>query len=146
LSNNKGTGNKDIEGEFMAQYYEGVGRRKASTARVRIMSGSGEFVINEKKVEDYFPAEKDNRTVTEPLSVLTSGRSNFDISVLVKGGGVKGQADSVRLGLARAILKMDPELRTELSQGGYLTRDARVKERKKPGLKGARKAPTYTKR
>jgi small subunit ribosomal protein S9 len=110
------------------------------------MSGSGEFVVNDKKVEDYFPTEKDNRTVTEPLSVLTGGRSGFDISVLVKGGGVKGQADSVRLGLARAILKMDPELRTELSQSGYLTRDARVKERKKPGLKGARKAPTYTKR
>jgi small subunit ribosomal protein S9 len=130
----------------MAQYYEGVGRRKASTARVRIMSGSGEFVINDKKVDDYFPTEKDNRTVTEPLSVLTGGRSSFDISVLVKGGGVKGQADSVRLGLARAIMKMDPELRTELSHGGYLTRDAREKERKKPGLKGARKAPTYTKR
>jgi small subunit ribosomal protein S9 len=130
----------------MAQYYEGIGRRKRSTARVRIMSGKGSFVINEKTLEEYFPTERDNKTVTDPLSVLTTSRSNFDISVLVKGGGVIGQADSVRLGLARAILKMDPELRPELSHAGFLSRDAREKERKKPGLKGARKAPTYTKR
>jgi small subunit ribosomal protein S9 len=130
----------------MAQYFEGIGRRKAATARVRIMSGSGTFVINEKPLEEYFPTERDNKTVTDPLSVLAGSRSDYDISVLVKGGGVIGQADSIRLGLARAILKMDPELRTELSQAGFLSRDARIKERKKPGLKGARKAPTYTKR
>jgi small subunit ribosomal protein S9 len=130
----------------MAQYYEGIGRRKEASARVRIMNGSGSFVINEKSMEEYFPTERDNKTVTEPLGVLTGSRSDYDISVLVKGGGVIGQADSVRLGLARAILKMDPELRTELSQAGFLSRDARTKERKKPGLKGARKAPTYTKR
>lgn len=130
----------------MAQYYEGIGRRKAATARVRIMNGSGSFVINEKSMEEYFPTERDNKTVTEPLGVLTGSRSDYDISVLVKGGGMIGQADSVRLGLARAILKMNPELRTELSHAGFLSRDARTKERKKPGLKGARKAPTYTKR
>ena len=130
----------------MTQYYEGIGRRKEATARVRIMNGSGSFVINEKSMEDYFPTERDNKTVTEPLGILTGSRSDYDISVLVKGGGVIGQADSVRLGLARAILKMDPELRTELSHAGFLSRDARTKERKKPGLKGARKAPTYTKR
>jgi small subunit ribosomal protein S9 len=130
----------------MAQYFEGIGRRKASTARVRITSGSGSYVINEKNMEEYFPTERDKKTVTEPLGVLESNQSSFDISVLVKGGGVIGQAASVRLGLARAILKMDPELRSALSRGGYLSRDARVKERKKPGLKGARKAPTYTKR
>ena len=130
----------------MAQYFEGIGRRKAATARVRIMSGSGSFVINEKPLEEYFPTERDNKTVTDPLSVLTGSRADYDVSVLVKGGGVIGQADSIRLGLARAIVKMDPELRTELSQAGYLSRDARTKERKKPGLKGARKAPTYTKR
>ena len=130
----------------MAQYYEGIGRRKEASARVRITSGSGSFVINEKTLEAYFPTERDNKTLTEPLDVMTGSRSDFDISVLVKGGGVIGQADSVRLGLARAILKMDPELRTQLSQGGFLSRDARSKERKKPGLKGARKAPTYTKR
>ncbi len=130
----------------MAQYYEGIGRRKRSTARVRIMNGKGSFVINEKTLEEYFPTERENKTVTDPLSVLSTSRSNFDISVLVKGGGVIGQAASVRLGLARAILKMDPELRPDLSHAGYLSRDAREKERKKPGLKGARKAPTYTKR
>ena len=130
----------------MGQYYEGVGRRKRSTARVRITKGSGAFVINTKTLEEYFPTERDNKTVTDPLSVLTGSRSDYDISVLVKGGGVIGQAGSVRMGLARAILKMDPELRMELSHAGYLSRDAREKERKKPGLKGARKAPTYTKR
>ena len=130
----------------MAEYFEGVGRRKAATARVRITSGSGSFVINEKSLEEYFPTERDNKTVTDPLGVLTGNRSDYDISVLVKGGGVIGQASSVRLGLARAILKMEPELRPELSHAGFLSRDARIKERKKPGLKGARKAPTYTKR
>ncbi|MGB2956090.1 MAG: 30S ribosomal protein S9 [Anaerolineales bacterium] len=130
----------------MAQYFEGIGRRKAATARVRITSGSGSFVINKKNLEDYFPTERDNKTVTEPLEVLDTNRADYDISVLVKGGGVIGQASSVRLGLARAILKMDPEMRMELSHGGFLSRDAREKERKKPGLKGARKAPTYTKR
>ena len=130
----------------MAQYFEGIGRRKSSTARVRITSGSGSFVINEKTLEEYFPTERDNKIVTEPLDVLQTNRSNYDISVLVRGGGVIGQAASVRLGLARAIMKMDPELRMELSHGGFLSRDAREKERKKPGLKGARKAPTYTKR
>ena len=130
----------------MAQFYEGVGRRKRSTARVRITKGSGAFVINTKTLEAYFPTERDNKTVTDPLSVLTGSRSDYDISVLVKGGGVIGQAGSVRMGLARAILKMDPELRMQLSHAGFLSRDAREKERKKPGLKGARKAPTYTKR
>ena len=130
----------------MAQYYEGIGRRKRATARVRIMRGSGSFVINEKSLEEYFPTERDNKTVTEPLGVLDTNRSDYDISVLVKGGGEIGQASSVRLGLARAILKMDPELRMPLSHAGFLSRDAREKERKKPGLKGARKAPTYTKR
>ena len=130
----------------MAQYFEGVGRRKSASARVRITGGSGAFVINEKQLDDYFPTEKNRKTVIEPLDVLESSRSNYDVSVLVKGGGVIGQAASVRLGLARAILKMDPDLRMALSHGGFLSRDARVKERKKPGLKGARKAPTYTKR
>ena len=130
----------------MAQYFEGIGRRKAATARVRITSGSGSFVINTKNLEDYFPTERDNKIVTEPLEVLDTNRADYDISVLVKGGGVIGQASSVRLGLARAILKMDPEQRMPLSHAGFLSRDAREKERKKPGLKGARKAPTYTKR
>ena len=130
----------------MAQYYEGIGRRKRATCRVRIVKGSGSFVINEKTLAEYFPTERDTKTVTEPLDVLPGSRSDYDISVLVKGGGVIGQAGAVRLGLARAMMKMDPELRMELSHGGFLSRDAREKERKKPGLKGARKAPTYTKR
>jgi len=130
----------------MAEYFEGIGRRKAATARVRIMSGSGSFVVNEKEMEAYFPTPFDIRTVSEPLEAVGVSRTEYDVSVLVKGGGTKGQADAVRLGLARALLNMDPELRTVLSQGGFLTRDPRVKERKKPGLKGARKAPTYTKR
>jgi len=129
----------------MAEYFEGIGRRKSATARVRITKGSGKFIINEKTLEDYFPTERDNKTVTAPLNYLGSN-AEYDISALVKGGGVIGQADSVSLGLARAIIKMDPELRMELSHAGLLSRDARVKERKKPGLKGARKAPTYTKR
>ncbi len=130
----------------MAKYYEGIGRRKTATARVRIMKGSGSFVINEKEIENYLPTSLDIQTAVEPLEAAEMARADFDISVLVKGGGMKGQSDAVRLGLARALLKLDPELRTTISQGGYLSRDPRIKERKKPGLKGARKAPTYTKR
>jgi small subunit ribosomal protein S9 len=130
----------------MAEYFEGIGRRKAATARVRIMSGSGSFSVNEKDFEDYFTRLGDKYEILEPLESVSYNRSDFDITVHVKGGGVTGQTDAVRLGLARALLNMDPELRTALSRGGFLTRDARVKERKKPGLKGARKAPTYTKR
>lgn len=130
----------------MAEYFEGIGRRKAATARVRITSGSGDFKVNEKDAEAYFTRLGDMRDILEPFDVVDFSRSDLDISVLVKGGGVTGQTDAVRLGLARAILNMDPEMRPFLSRGGFLTRDARVKERKKPGLKGARKAPTYTKR
>lgn len=130
----------------MAKYFEGIGRRKASTARVRIMEGSGEFIVNEKPLEEYFTRLGDAKDIKEPLTVGNLNPAKYDVSVIVKGGGVTGQTDSVRLGLARAILKMDPDLRTTLSQGGLLTRDARIKERKKPGLKRARKAPTYTKR
>ncbi len=128
------------------QYYEGIGRRKESTARVRVMSGSGKFVVNEKTAEDYFPRLGDMGAVLSPLDVANENRSLLDISVIVRGGGVTGQTESVRLGMARALLKMNPELRASLRKAGLLTRDARVKERKKPGLKGARKAPTYTKR
>jgi small subunit ribosomal protein S9 len=127
------------------QYYEGIGRRKSSTARVRISEGSGEFVVNEKSLDEYFPRIGDAGTILGALDVVGK-RSLIDVSALVKGGGVTGQTDAVKLGLARALLKMDPELRTTLRRGGYLTRNPREKERKKPGLKRARKAPTYTKR
>lgn len=130
----------------MTEYFEGVGRRKESTCRVRVMSGSGEFIVNEKPIEKYFTRMGDADTILEPFDVTDYSRAGFDVSVHVKGGGVTGQTDAVRLGLARALLKMDPDLRPPLSRGGYLTRDDRIKERKKPGLKRARKAPTYTKR
>ena len=128
------------------QYYEGVGRRKESTARVRLMSGSGKFVVNERPAEDYFPRLGDIQTIMAPLQAANENPSLLDISVVVKGGGVTGQTSAVQLGVARAILKMNPDMRSTMRKGGFLTRDARIKERKKPGLKRARKAPTYTKR
>ena len=128
------------------QYYEGIGRRKASTARVRIMSGAGRFQVNEKEVEQYFTRLGDLDDILAPLSAAGQDRSQYDITVIVKGGGVNGQTDAVQLGMARALVKMNPDWVSAMRKGGHLTRDPRVKERKKPGLKGARKAPTYTKR
>jgi small subunit ribosomal protein S9 len=128
------------------QYFEGIGRRKASTARVRIMSGEGRFIVNDKESEVYFPRLGDLESILGPLSATGEERAKYDITVLVKGGGITGQADAVKLGLARALVKMNPNWVSTMRKGGFLTRDARVKERKKPGLKGARKAPTYTKR
>jgi small subunit ribosomal protein S9 len=128
------------------QYYEGLGRRKTATARVRLfVEGSGDIVVNEKSAQEYFPRVGDLPKMLEPLQVTeTEGR--FDISVKVSGGGVTGQRDAVLLGIARALLEFDPELRPVLRKQGFLTRDSRAKERKKPGLKRARKAPQYTKR
>jgi len=128
------------------EYYEGVGRRKAATARVRLYpGGEGNIVINDRPLEEYFCRSMDVILLRRPLEV-TDMADRFDVSVLVEGGGVRGQAGAIQLGIARALLEVDPELRPPLRQGGYLTRDARVKERKKPGLKKARKAPQYTKR
>lgn len=128
------------------QYFEGVGRRKESTARVRLMSGSGRFMVNEKTFEDYFPRTGDKEKILAPLMAAGQDRGTYDITVVVKGGGVTGQTDSVQLGLARALTKLNPDFGVVMRKGGFLTRDPRVKERKKPGLKRARKAPTYTKR
>jgi small subunit ribosomal protein S9 len=128
------------------QYYEGIGRRKESTARVRLMNGTGSFIVNEKSLEDYFTRLGDSQLILAPLDVTGEKREQFDISVIVKGGGVTGQTSAVQLGVARALIKMNPDFRPPLRKGGFLTRDARIKERKKPGLKRARKAPTYTKR
>lgn len=129
-----------------AQYYEGIGRRKEASARVRLFpGGTGKIVINEKEGDDYISRFGDLAILLEPLDAVGQQRS-YDISVKVSGGGVSGQRDAIRLGIARALLKIDPDLRPPLRQGGMLTRDARVKERKKPGLVRARKAPTYTKR
>ena len=128
------------------EYYEAVGRRKAATARVRLFpGGEGTIVVNGRPFDEYFVREVDGLQLREPLKV-TATENRFNISVKVKGGGVSGQAGAIRLGIARALLKVDPDLRPILRKGGFLTRDARVKERKKPGLKRARKAPQYTKR
>ncbi len=129
-----------------ARYYEGIGRRKESTARVRIMSGTGKFIVNGKPLEEYFPRFGDMDYILAPFRVLGEDRANYDVSVVVRGGGVTGQAGAVRLGLARAFVKINPDYTAALKKHGLLTRDPRVKERKKPGLKRARKAPTYTKR
>ena len=128
------------------EYFEAVGRRKASTARVRLFpGGEGSIVVNERPLDEYFRRQMDIVHLKEPLAA-TGMENRFNISVLVKGGGINGQAGAIRLGIARALLKIDPDMRPTLRKSGFLTRDARVKERKKPGLKGARKAPQYTKR
>lgn len=128
------------------RYYEGVGRRKQSSARVRIMQGSGVFTVNEKEIEAYFTRLGDASEIVDAFEIANQSKESFDVTVMVNGGGVTGQRDAVKLGLARALVEMDEELRPPLRHSGYLTRDPRVKERKKPGLKRARKAPTYTKR
>lgn len=129
-----------------AQYYEGIGRRKAASARVRLFpGGTGKMLINDKDAQEYLPREGDVDQMLEPL-IAVGQRQSYDISIHVNGGGVSGQRDAIKLGIARALLKIDPDMRSSLKSRGLLTRDARVKERKKPGLKRARKAPTYTKR
>ncbi|PJF27513.1 MAG: 30S ribosomal protein S9 [Phototrophicales bacterium] len=129
-----------------AQYYEGIGRRKEASARVRLFpGGTGRIVINDREGSEYISRQGDMEIILQPLTVIGQDR-NYDISVHVSGGGVSGQRDAIRLGIARALLKIDPELRATMRDHELLTRDARVKERKKPGLKRARKAPTYTKR
>jgi small subunit ribosomal protein S9 len=127
------------------RYYEAVGRRKRAVARVRLYPGDGQIIINDKPLEDFFGRRQDCQSVTAPLS-LTGNENRFNLSVLVKGGGITGQSQAIRHGVARALLESDPELRLPLRRAGYLTRDPREKERKKPGLKRARKAPQYTKR
>ena len=128
------------------KYFEGIGRRKQSSARVRLMAGTGSFIVNDKELEEYFPRLGDATNIIKAFEIANQGEKNYDVTVKVAGGGVTGQRDAVKLGLARALVKMDEELRPLLRHSGYLTRDPRVKERKKPGLKRARKAPTYTKR
>jgi small subunit ribosomal protein S9 len=128
------------------QYYEGIGRRKESTARVRLMKGTGQFIVNQKPLDEYFTRLGDVQAILSPLETVGENREQFDITVVVDGGGVTGQTEAVQMGVARALLLLNPDLRPVLRKGGFLTRDPRVKERKKPGLKRARKAPTYTKR
>ena len=130
----------------MAQYYEAVGRRKESTARVRVASGTGSFTVNEKEAGVYFPRVGDLQDVLRAFNAVGQDANKYDITVKVNGGGVTGQTEAVRLGLARALVLLNGDWTSALRKHGLLTRDARVKERKKPGLKKARKAPTYTKR
>lgn len=126
------------------QYY-GTGRRKHSVARVRLVAGEGNVVVNGKSLEEYFNYETLRREVKNPL-VITETEGKYDVIVKVEGGGFTGQAGAVRHGISRALLKVDAELRSTLKKAGYLTRDPRMKERKKYGLKAARRAPQFSKR
>ncbi|HET6751386.1 MAG TPA: 30S ribosomal protein S9 [Actinomycetes bacterium] len=123
----------------------GTGRRKEAVVRVRLLEGTGQFKLNGRPLDDYFPNPAHRRLVTEPLRV-TNTLERYDILANLDGGGVSGQAGALRHGIARALVDLDPELRVELKKRGFLTRDAREVERKKYGLKKARKAPQYSKR
>jgi small subunit ribosomal protein S9 len=127
------------------EYFWGTGRRKTAIARVRIRPGTGAMKINERDMEEYFTREDHQARVREPLRV-THNQGRYDVFVNVQGGGITGQTDAVRLGLSRALLKADSALRAVLKEQGMLTRDARKVERKKYGLRGARRAPQYSKR
>jgi small subunit ribosomal protein S9 len=122
-----------------------TGRRKEAVARVRLVPGTGVFDINGRSLEEYFPTRVHRMVAVSPLRV--SGREkDYDVIATIRGGGVSGQAGAIRLGIARALIELDPELRGQMKTEGYLTRDAREKERRKYGLKKARKAPQYSKR
>ncbi|MTH55094.1 30S ribosomal protein S9 [Bacillus mangrovi] len=126
------------------QYY-GTGRRKSSVARVRLVPGEGKIVVNKRDIKDYIPFAALIEDVRQPLNLTETG-STYDVLVNVNGGGFAGQAGAIRHGISRALLQADPEFRTTLKRAGLLTRDARMKERKKYGLKGARRAPQFSKR
>lgn len=126
-------------------YYYGTGRRKKSVARVRLVSGEGKILINDRSLDDYFGLETLKVIVKQPLT-LTDTVAKFDVICKVIGGGFTGQAGAIRHGISRALLKADEELRPALKKAGFLTRDPRMKERKKYGLKKARRAPQFSKR
>lgn len=128
-----------------SEYYYGVGRRKEATVQARLFRGKGDITVNDVSAEEYFGHDLMTLRLRQPLTLLNKDRE-FDISLKVKGGGKSGQADAARLAIAKAIQAMDLELRPTLKKAGFLKRDARIKERKKPGLKRARKAPQFTKR
>ena len=129
----------------MANDFNAVGRRKSAVARVRLVPGEGKILINKRDIEDYFGLETLKMTVRQPLNLTNVGGS-FDVLVNVRGGGLTGQAGAIRHGVSRALCKANPELREALKKGGFLTRDPRMKERKKYGLKAARRAPQFSKR
>jgi small subunit ribosomal protein S9 len=126
------------------QYY-GTGRRKTSIARVRLVPGEGKVLVNSRPLNEYFGKKTLEMIAKQPL-VLTNTEGRFDVLAKVQGGGITGQAGAIRLGIARALLKADNEMRIVLKRAGFLTRDPRMKERKKYGLKGARRAPQFSKR
>ena len=125
--------------------YYGTGRRKSSVARVFMTPGKGNITVNKRTLDDYFGLETLKVIVNQPL-VATNTTGQFDLKITVKGGGTSGQAGAIRQGIARALVEADPELRAVLKKEGYLTRDSRMKERKKYGLKKARRAPQFSKR
>ena len=131
--------------ESKQKYFYGTGRRKHSVARVRVYNGSGNITINGRNIDDFFGLETLKLIVRQPLA-LTDNLDKLDIVCTVKGGGVTGQAGAIRHGLSRALLVFNPELRPVLKKAGFLTRDPRMKERKKYGLKAARRAPQFSKR
>ena len=122
-----------------------TGRRKAAVARVRFRPGGGTITVNRRPIDDYFPSATHRMIITEPLRLVDKIES-FDVDATMDGGGPSGQAGALRLGIARALVALDPDLRTALKRAGFLTRDSREKESKKYGLKKARKAPQYSKR
>lgn len=128
------------------RYYYGTGKRKTSIARVRLLPGTGQMVVNGKSAQDYFGARESHHLAMRTPFAVTGTEGSFNVSVKVAGGGSTGQSDAIRHGIARALLVADPNHRPALKRAGLLTRDARIKERKKVGLKRARKAPQYTKR
>ena len=123
----------------------GTGRRKSSIARVRVRSGSGKITINRKSLDEYFVNEQDRNAITDTLSAVEHG-DKVDVLVRVAGGGMTGQSGAVKMGLARALVCYDESLHETLRDGGFLTRDSRMKERKKPGLRGARRGVQFSKR
>ena len=131
--------------ESKVKYYYGTGRRKHSVARVRLYPGSGNITINDRKIDEYFGLDTLKLIVRQPLT-LTDTVEKLDVVCTVTGGGVTGQAGAIRHGIARALLEFDPSLRPALKKAGFLTRDPRMKERKKDGLKAARRAPQFSKR
>lgn len=122
----------------------GTGKRKKSIARVRVLQGNGEFIINDKSLENYFPFGTLSQTATQPLTLLNA-RDKFKVIINVQGGGFSGQAGAIRLGVARALIKFDETYKSELKKAGFLTRDSRIKERKKYGLRKARRAVQFSK-
>ncbi|HCC23705.1 TPA: 30S ribosomal protein S9 [Candidatus Falkowbacteria bacterium] len=137
---------KEVDPKKRAEYLYSVGKRKTSVAQVRVFKkGEGEIVINEKKLHEYFPTKERQETVKAPLTLIGQG-DKLNVSVKVLGGGTVSQSEAIRHGVSLALVQLNPNFRKPLKKAGYITRDARKKERKKPGLKRARRAPQWKKR